>query len=225
MDESDNPVRMGILSRRADFNSETFGAYWSSGHGELAQRVLPPLDLYVQNHVIGSAGGEGWNTASSLIDGVSQLRFAEQDAVVAPEASSMLVADEGNFCSAVSVLTLQCATVEWEPIPGWAKCLVLLSGDHELSTDMALAQLNSMPDVLGLRYNRVVSRPRSAVGGLHYVAVAELAFPSDELCESALRSAAGKWAASKFTGRGLTTNAVLVKELVMVDDHGTSPSA
>ena len=80
-------VRMGVLQRRPDMDTEAFRRHWRDKHGPLAAR-LPGLRRYVQNAVtdrshlaIDHARG-AWN-----VDGFSQLWFDDLDAMRAAVAS------------------------------------------------------------------------------------------------------------------------------------------
>ncbi len=95
---------VSVIKRMPGMTVEAFQDYWCNEHAKLVEQ-LPSLKRYVQSHTRLS----GYKKREPAIDGISELWFDDTDALIALQASSVLLAvaeDEKNLVDINSYVQL-----------------------------------------------------------------------------------------------------------------------
>lgn len=103
-------VRVGLLKKRPDLDTEQFRRHWRDVHGPLAAR-MPGLRAYHQNHVVDKTqlaidhARGGWD-----LDGISELWFDDRDSMIraiTSDAYKAVADDSPNCMAATSVIVAE----------------------------------------------------------------------------------------------------------------------
>jgi uncharacterized protein (TIGR02118 family) len=102
-------VRMGLLEKRPDIDTNEFRKLWRDGHGPVAKK-LPGLRRYHQNHVVDRAQRGITYTRGGLdFDGFSELWFDDMPSMRAAFANEGQVKelgeDEAHFIGEMKLIT------------------------------------------------------------------------------------------------------------------------
>lgn len=102
-------VRMGLLEKRRDIDTEEFRKRWRDGHGPIAKK-LPGLRRYHQNHVVDRAQrGIAYTRGGLDFDGFSELWFDDLPSMRAAFANEEQVKelgeDEARFIGEMKLIT------------------------------------------------------------------------------------------------------------------------
>jgi uncharacterized protein (TIGR02118 family) len=204
-------VRIGLLKKKGDWDTNRFRHHWLDRHGPLA-RQLPGLSGYVQNHVVQHPhSGAGLARGTEEFDGFSQLWFEDDSAAhiaISTELGRSLVADEGHFIG-----DLRIALAEQNPVVTPAKdtrlvkFMSLLKRRSDVTADRfknewANAQaslIKKIRNVRGYRQNLIVERqvPKGtpvAYDRFPIDGIAELWFDNIDALEAGFASSEGQLA-------------------------------
>ena len=163
-------VRMGLISKKADWALEDFRGHWLNHHGRLVKNA-PGLSQYWQNHVVDKVQrGIDFERELWEFDGFSQLYIADPEKPFGEgELPQRILADENHFLGRLHIVTVKQTTVV--DVPGEdvrskvKKRMSLIRRRPELSEQDFLNEwkvhadwVRTMPGVLGYRQNAVVQR-------------------------------------------------------------------
>jgi uncharacterized protein (TIGR02118 family) len=167
-------VRLGLISKKAEFSAEAFRTYWLERHGPLVASGIPNLRSYWQNHVTErQQRGIDYARGPWDFDGFSQLWF---DSVAQAnrafndgDFAAKLIADEAVFIGSLHIVTAQQRVVI--PVPeqpargALLKRISTLRRRSDVSEDDFRREwevhgelVKQMPGVSGYRQNVIVER-------------------------------------------------------------------
>jgi len=201
-------VRMGLLNKHDEWNTERFRAHWREHHAKLATQ-LPGLLAYHQNHVTDTAQrGISFKRGPEMVDGISQLWF--DDAKRMTDAFSValgeaLVQDENHFIGRLRIIAAEPLTVIEPPPPGKAlKRMSFLRRRPDVTPEVFAhewrivhsALVTTLPGVLGYRQNLITHRESPKGNVVDYEdmpidGVVELWFESTDTLNAAFASPQG----------------------------------
>ncbi|WP_315833713.1 EthD family reductase [Bradyrhizobium prioriisuperbiae] len=202
-------VRMGLLKKRADINTDQFRRHWREVHGPLAAKV-PGLRAYHQNHVVDKTQLAIDHARGSWdLDGISELWFDDIDSMnsaIASDAYKAVAADSANCMAATSVIVAkQTDVVPHDRANATIKRMSILERKHGLTPDdfrhewldKHAAMVAKFPAIAGYSQNLVTQRGAtpgidSDDGDLAADGIVEMWFRNTEDLTAAFRSPAAE---------------------------------
>ena len=204
-------VRMGLISKKADWTWADFNAYWRDEHGALARRA-PLLREYWQNPVVERLQrGIDFARGPWELDGFSQLAFddAQQShsAFGSSPIAAALVKDEQHFLGQLHIVTAEQNVIIPVPTPQERRKLLKRMSLIKRLPSMSEADfrrewqhhgelVRQMEGVRAYRQNVIVARERikgqpCAYEELPIDGIVEMWFEDAATLEAAFRSEAG----------------------------------
>ncbi|EUC16605.1 EthD domain-containing protein [Paraburkholderia hospita] len=201
-------VRMGLISKKADWSIEDFRKHWLNHHGPLV-RNAPGLSQYWQNHVTDRLQrGIDFVRGPWEFDGFSQLRVSDlQKPFGTGELPERILADENHFLGQLHIVTVEQTAVVEVPVDAIRskimKRMSVIRRCPEMSESEFLSEwkvhadwVRTMPGVLGYRQNAVVERELRKGHPCNYEelpidGIVEFWFESTNSLQEAFRSEAG----------------------------------
>ncbi|BCG03632.1 hypothetical protein PPGU19_082000 (plasmid) [Paraburkholderia sp. PGU19] len=201
-------LRMGLISKKADWSLEDFRQHWLNHHGPLVKNA-PGLSQYRQNHVVDKVQrGIDFEREPWEFDGFSQLWISDRDKPFGGgELPQRILADENHFLGRLHIVTVKQTTVV--DVPGddvrgkVKKRMSLIRRRPQLTEEDFLNEwkvhadwVRTMPGVLGYRQNAVIQREvhkgqPCSYDELPIDGIVEFWFESTDSLQSAFASEAG----------------------------------
>lgn len=200
-------VRMGLLTKRVDFTTESFRKYWLEVHGLICSEI-PNLYRYHQNHIYDSSQlGVDYPRGPQVIDGISELWFDDLLSMNygIAESSKMVAEDAALFIEKVQIIVaVQNVVVPIASDKPLIKRMSLLKRHPDVNAETFHREwlevhakfVQSIPGIEGYVQNLVINRSEKGKSvsyeDIPIDGIVELWFENTDTLKNAFSSPAGR---------------------------------